>query len=125
MLPVGQLTVQLLLLIVVLGVVFWLSKRPGLSELFRANGGFGYVAVGFAFFSALGLILHQNLTGVVPWGAIQWLLAILGGGIVLLIWGATAMARDRRGRVRISTLIFIGLALVAPIWLGLNIMHGG
>lgn len=122
---VGQLTVQLLLLLAVLGVVLWLSKRPGLIALFRANGGFGYVAVGFAFFSALGLILHQNLTGVVPWGAIQWLLAILAGGIVLLIWGASAVVRDRGARARISTLIFLALALIAPLWLGLNIMQGG
>ena len=121
MIPVDNLIFQFLVLAVGLAFVFWVLVRLRLINLLAANGYYGLVAMAFTCFSIVGLTLHKTITGIAAWGAVSWLLAILFGGMIVMLWGVVAVARSRYGRVQIATSLFLVLAVAVPVWILLEI----
>lgn len=121
MIPVDNLIFQFLVLAVGLAFVFWVLVRLRLINLLAANGYYGLVAMAFTCFSIVGLTLHKTITGIAAWGAVSWLLAILFGGMIVMLWGVVAVARSEYGRVQIATSLFLVLAVAVPVWILLEI----
>ena len=119
-----SILVKIALLVVVMAVVLGILLRMGLFAMFRANGCYGFASFGFTMFALMGLLLHKNLTGVVAWGAIPWLLAILCGALIMLLWGIVAIVRSKERRIRTASTIFFFAAMFVPIWLLLEITAG-
>lgn len=115
--PVDNLIFQLLVLAVVLALVLWMFIRIRLIYLLAANGYYGLVAIAFTCFSIIGLTLHKTITGIAAWGAVPWLLAILFGGMIVMLWGVVAVARSKYGPVRIASSLFLVLSAAVPVWI--------